>query len=122
MSDKTFGVKVNEELHDKVKDMIEVSGLTAKEWFEKAVALVELQQIKEEVSDYKEDLTELEVHTTRIYELISNMVARSIYLRDAAVKEIADNKRINGNTQAKKKKGFFAKNKEAGTKLAKNSK
>ncbi|MBZ5752750.1 hypothetical protein [Metabacillus rhizolycopersici] len=90
MADKTFGVKVSEELHDKVKELIESSGDSAKEWFEKAVAITELQTIKEGASDYSQDLTELEVHTTRIYELISNMVQRSIYIKDHAVQEVTN--------------------------------
>lgn len=90
MADKTFGVKVSEDLYEKVKLMIESSGDSAKEWFEKAVAISELQSIKEGASDYKQDLNELEVHTARIYELISNMIQRSIYIKDHAVKEIED--------------------------------
>jgi FtsZ-binding cell division protein ZapB len=90
MADKTFGVKVSEELHDRVKVMIENSGASSKEWFEKAVAVAEMQSIKQGATDYNQDLTELEVHTTRIYELISNMVQRSIYIKDHAVKEVAD--------------------------------
>ena len=88
--DKTFGVKVSEELHEKVKMMIENSGDSAKEWFEKAVALSELQSIKQGATDYSQDLTELEVHTARIYELVSNMIQRSIYIKDHEVKEISD--------------------------------
>jgi chromosome segregation ATPase len=90
MADKTFGVKVSEELHDKVKEMIENSGDSAKEWFEKAVAFAEAQSIKQGSPDYARELSELEVHTSRIYELVSNMVRQSIYLKDAAVKEVAD--------------------------------
>src|SRR5690606_19389891 len=90
MADKTFGVKVSEELHEKVKTMIENSGESAKEWFEKAVAVVELQSIKQGATDYNQDLNELEVHTSRIYELVSNMVQRSIYIKEHAVKEIVD--------------------------------
>jgi chromosome segregation ATPase len=90
MADKTFGVKVSDELNDKVRDMIEASGITAKEWFEKAVALTELTAIKQGATDYTQDLSELEVHTTRMYEIISNMIQRSIYIKDHAVKEYAD--------------------------------
>ena len=35
MADKTFGVKVSEELQEKVQNMISGSNLTAKEWFER---------------------------------------------------------------------------------------
>ena len=46
MADKTFGVKVSEELHEKVREMIENSGDSVKDWFEKAVALTEIQNIR----------------------------------------------------------------------------
>jgi chromosome segregation ATPase len=88
MSDKTFGVKVSEDLHEKVKNMIDVSGGNAKAWFEKAVALVAVQDLKEGSGNYKQDLSELEVHTTRIYELVANMIQRSEYLKMDAVKEL----------------------------------
>ena len=90
MADKTFGVKVSEELHDRVKEMIDASGITAKEWFEKAVSMTELHAIKQGATDYNQDLSELEVHTTRIYELVSSMIQRSIYIKDHAIKEYAD--------------------------------
>lgn len=90
MADKTFGVKVSEEMYDRAKMVIESSGVSAKDWFEKALALYELNSIKQGSSDYTQDLTELEHHTTRIYELIVNMIQRSVYLKDHAVKEVAD--------------------------------
>jgi hypothetical protein len=90
MADKTFGVKVSEELHEKVMVMIENSGDSAKGWFEKAVSVAELQSIKQGATDYNQDLTELEIHTARIYELTSNMVQRSIYIKDNAVREVSD--------------------------------
>ncbi|UDK94803.1 hypothetical protein EYB33_00710 (plasmid) [Lysinibacillus sphaericus] len=91
MADKTFGVKVTEEVYDKAKAAVEMSGLTGKDWLEKVIALYELNSLKDGISsDYSNDLAELEVHTTRIYSLISNMVARSTYLKDHAVKEVSD--------------------------------
>lgn len=90
MADKTFGVKVSDEVYDKVKLIIEANGITAKDWFEKAVSLYEINAIKQGSSDYTQDLSELEHHTTRIYELIANMIQRSISLKDHAVKEYAD--------------------------------
>ena len=89
-TDKTFGVKVSDEMYEKVKSVIEASGISSKEWFEKAVALYELNSIKQGSSDYTQDLTELEHHTTRIYDLITNMIQRSVYLKDHAVKEVTD--------------------------------
>src|SRR6184192_346640 len=86
MSDKTFGVKVSEEVYEKVKNMIDISGISSKEWFEKVVAVSEVQSLKDGSGDYKQDLTELEKHTTRIYELVTNMIQRANYLKDDAMK------------------------------------
>jgi chromosome segregation ATPase len=86
MSDKTFGVKVSEELHERVKNMIESSGGSAKEWFEKAVSLTEVQNLKDGSGEFKQDLTELDMHTSRIYGLVANMIQRANYLKDDAVK------------------------------------
>ncbi|WP_052353847.1 coiled-coil domain-containing protein [Neobacillus jeddahensis] len=88
MSDKTFGVKVSEDLYERVKNIIEVSGISSKEWFEKAVAMSEIQNLKEGSGDYKQDLSELELHTKRIYELVANMIQRADYLKMDAVKEL----------------------------------
>jgi DNA repair exonuclease SbcCD ATPase subunit len=82
----TFGVKVSEEVYDRVKNMVEALGVSAKEWFEKAVALTAVQDLKDGSGDYKQDLSELELHTTRIYELVANMIQRANYLKDDAVK------------------------------------
>jgi chromosome segregation ATPase len=93
MSDKTFGVKVSEELYEKVKMMIDNSGSTSKDWFEKAVALTEVQDLKTGSPDYKQDLSELEIHTTRIYELVANMILRANYIKDDAIHEL--NEKLN---------------------------
>lgn len=90
MADKTFGVKVSDDLYEKVKMMIDSSGISAKEWFEKAVSLTEMNEIKQGAIDYRQDISELEIHTTRIYELVANMIQRSIYIKDHAVKEYSD--------------------------------
>ncbi|KKE78132.1 hypothetical protein DTX80_17535 [Bacilli bacterium] len=90
MADKTFGVKVSEDLHEKTQLMIESSGLSNKEWFAKAVALVEQNELKEGSPEHKMDLVELETHTTRIYELVANMVQRSNYLKNQTVRELQE--------------------------------
>ena len=90
MADKTFGVKASDETFEKAQLLIDSSGLTSKEWFERILALYEMNTIKQGSSDYTQDLTELEHHTTRIFELVVNMVQRSDYLKDHAVKEVAD--------------------------------
>lgn len=90
MADKTFGVKVSEEMYEKVREVIEASGTSSKDWFERAIALYEMNAIKQGSSDYTQDLTELEHHTTRMYELIVNMIQRSVHLKEHAVKDVAD--------------------------------
>lgn len=88
VADTTISFKVEDELREKAQNLIKASGMTAKEWFQKAVATAELQSVKEGASDYASDLSEMEVHTTRIFELMSNMVQKSIYLRDKAVGDL----------------------------------
>lgn len=90
MADKTFGVKVSEELHEKVQNMISGSNLTAKEWFDKAVALVEVNELKVGASDYTQDLNELEAHTTRIFDLVANMLKRANYLKENETKGLLE--------------------------------
>ena len=86
MADKTFGVKVSEELQEKVQNMISESNLTAKEWFEKAMVMVAVNELKEGSTDYTQDLNELEAHTTRIFDLVANMLKRANYLKEHETK------------------------------------
>ena len=90
MADKTFGVKVSEELQEKVQNMISESNLTAKEWFEKAMALVAVNELKEGSADYTQDLNELEAHTTRIFDLVANMLKRADYLKEHETKGLLE--------------------------------
>lgn len=83
-------MKVSEEMYEKVREVIESSGTSSKEWFERAIALYEMNAIKQGSSDYTQDLTELEHHTTRMYELIVNMIQRSVHLKEHAVQDVAD--------------------------------
>lgn len=89
-ADKSFGLKVTEKNHERAKMLMEASGLTGNEWFEKLLTMEEAKSLMDPSSEYSRDLTELEQHTTRIYELVVNMVNQSVYLRDAAVKEVRD--------------------------------
>ncbi|MFS0752913.1 hypothetical protein [Oceanobacillus sp. 1P07AA] len=90
MADKTIGFKISEDLQQKTQMMIESSGLSNKDWFQKAVALVEQSELKEGSPEHKHDLIELETHTTRIYELVANMVQRSNYLKDQSTRELQE--------------------------------
>lgn len=89
-NDETFGVKVPSDLKQKAQEIVKESGLTGKEWLEKALALMDISSIKDGMLEHKEDLNELELHTTRIYELVANMVKRSAYKKDAAVGEVLE--------------------------------
>ena len=88
MADRTISFKVEDEMIEKARELIEASGGSSKEWFQKAVTLAEIQSTKEMAGDYASDLTELEAHTSRIYELISNVVQKSIYLKESSIKDI----------------------------------
>jgi hypothetical protein len=63
MADTTISFKIEEDLRDKAQNLIKSSGMTGKEWFQRAVAMVELQSVKEGATDYASDLSEMEVHT-----------------------------------------------------------
>ncbi len=91
MEDKTFDVKISEDFHNKVMEMIDSSGITSKEWFEKAVVLTEIHDLNFAAGDHNQDFSELEVHTTRIHELVANMMKREINLKNDAVKRIGEN-------------------------------
>jgi chromosome segregation ATPase len=105
VADTTISFKVEDELREKAQNLIKASGMTAKEWFQKAIATAELQSVKEGATDYASDLSEMEVHTTRIFELVSNMVQKSIYLRDKSVRDLEtlleQQREITANFQSK---------------------
>jgi DNA repair exonuclease SbcCD ATPase subunit len=84
--ERVWGVKVSDETEKRADALIKASGSNKKSWFEKMVALAEVNNLKEAAPDYTQDISELEVHTTRIYELVTNMIQRANYLRDDAVK------------------------------------
>jgi chromosome segregation ATPase len=90
MSDKTFDVKISDDFHNKVMRMIDSSGVTSKEWFEKAVVLTEIHGLNIAAGDHNEYFSELEVHMTRIHELVANMIKREVYLKKELAKKNED--------------------------------
>ncbi|WP_134704932.1 hypothetical protein [Ammoniphilus sp. YIM 78166] len=88
MSDVTFGVKVSPETKERVSAMIESSGLKGKEWFETLLSLYEMQQLKEGTKDFAKDLSELEIHTNRIVQLVGNMVTRATHEKEAVLQQM----------------------------------
>ncbi len=84
----TLSFKLDNDFRDEVKKMLDESPMNNKDWFAKAVQLMKVQSMKENSTDFASDLGELEVHTARIFELVSNMVQRSVVLRESAVREL----------------------------------
>jgi len=80
MSDSTYGFKVHPELKGKVAKMIEVSGLTSKDWFEGLVSLYELQQTKEHegINKFLSEISALGDHTSRINEIFSSLLKKVV--------------------------------------------
>lgn len=87
MADVTLGFKVSEEVKERAKQMIEASGLSAKDWIQSAITMYESKNVGMEAPEFVTSLHELEVHTTRIHELAVHMVQQSMHLKDQAVRE-----------------------------------
>lgn len=77
MSDQTFGVKVSDEVRQKINKMVEASGMSTKEWFETLLNAYEVEALKKGEPDFRKDLSELELHTGRINQLVVNMIQRA---------------------------------------------
>lgn len=88
MSDVTFGVKVSQEVKEKVNQIIEASGMKSKEWFETVLMLYEMEQLKQGSKDFSKDLSELEIHTNRIVQLVGNMVTRATHEKERILQQI----------------------------------
>lgn len=87
--DKTFGFKCTDEDHLVFEEAYQQSGFSSKdEWIKNLLQRDTLISIRDSNQEYKEDLTELEIHTIRIYELVANMIERAEHLKDSAVKEL----------------------------------
>lgn len=87
MADVTLGFKVSEEVKERAKQMIEASGMSAKDWIQSAITMYESKNVGMEAPEFVTSLHELEVHTTRIHELAVHMVQQSMHLKDQAVRE-----------------------------------
>jgi FtsZ-binding cell division protein ZapB len=89
--EKTFGFKSTDEDYSLFEEAFKHSGFPSKdEWMKSLVNREVLESVKEANHEFKQPLAELQVHTSRIYELVVNMVNQSVYLRDHAVKEVSD--------------------------------
>jgi hypothetical protein len=72
-ADKTFGVKVTDEVLERVNAIIGASGESSKKNGLKSCFL-HGDTIKQGATDYNQYLSELEIHTTRIYVCNDNKV------------------------------------------------
>lgn len=89
--EKTFGFKATDEDYLYLEELFKESGFPSKdEWVKSLVKQNGLESTKEANHEFKQPLTELQVHTSRIYELVVNMVNQAVYLRNDAVKQVTE--------------------------------
>jgi hypothetical protein len=62
----TWGVKVSDEVREKIKNAMEASGLQGKEFMESMVSLYEANMMKDSQPILAQDISELETITRRI--------------------------------------------------------
>jgi chromosome segregation ATPase len=82
MADSKFNVDSSDDFHQKEMQMIDSSGGTPKEGFNKEVALTEIHDLNEAGGDPKQDFSELEALTSRINELVANILRRETRFKD----------------------------------------
>ncbi|MGF9826293.1 hypothetical protein ABE442_11445, partial [Brevibacillus agri] len=79
MAETTKGFKMTDELKNRINSTIEAAGMTDKDWIEAVTNLWVMQDMKNGMPDFQKDISELELHTNRINELVMNMIQRSHY-------------------------------------------
>ncbi|MCR8964130.1 hypothetical protein O0550_13090 [Brevibacillus halotolerans] len=82
MAETTKGFKMTDELKSKINSTIETSGMTDKEWIEAVTNLWVMQDMKAGMLDFKKDISEIELHTNRINEVVINMIQRSAFEKE----------------------------------------
>ena len=78
MADSKLNVDSGDDFHQKEMQMTDLSGGTAKEEFDKEVALTEINDLNEAEGNHTQDFSELQVLTIRINELAADMIKREI--------------------------------------------
>lgn len=76
MADITWGVKMSEEQKERLNELIEQSGLTAKEFMVEIMQIYELQKVKESVPEVTQDIGELQKLLQRIGSIYINIGER----------------------------------------------
>lgn len=85
---KPFGVKLSEDEYQRAHELAEASGMQKKDWFIQLMSLYEANALKENFKEFGPALTELQVHTDRMYQIVVNMIQQSNHLRDSETKDL----------------------------------
>lgn len=93
--DLTFSTKVSKDVHEKAYKLLEQSGLpTLKEWFESAVAVMELHQMQGSEAEQAQDSQQMKFHLNRVQDLFLNQVQKVFDLRVAFDEQLANENRL----------------------------
>lgn len=82
MAETTKGFKMTDDLKNRINSTIEASGMTDKDWIEAVTNLWVMRDMKNGMPDFQKDVSELELHTNRINELVMNMIQRSSFEKE----------------------------------------
>lgn len=76
MADVTFGVKVNEELKQKLTKIIKDSGMQGKDFMQNLVNIYEMENTKKSTPEIAQDIVELQYLTSRMNSIYINLAHR----------------------------------------------
>jgi DNA repair exonuclease SbcCD ATPase subunit len=74
---EVFSVKVSEELRERIRALMDGSGLQGKDFMEEVVKLYELQAVKSATPSVMGDIDELQALTKRMYDIYISLVERN---------------------------------------------
>lgn len=74
---EVFSVKVSEELRERIRTLMDGSGLQGKDFMEEVVKLYELQAVKSTTPSVMGDIDELQALTKRMYDIYISLVERN---------------------------------------------
>ncbi|SHN86383.1 MULTISPECIES: hypothetical protein [Desulfitobacterium] len=90
MAESTKAFKISDELKTKINTTIQASGLQDKEWIESVTNLWVMQDVKIGLPNFKQDISELELHTKRINELVINMIERAAHEKEEISRQVLE--------------------------------
>ncbi|AVF24783.1 hypothetical protein ERICIV_00556 [Paenibacillus larvae subsp. larvae] len=79
MAETTKGFKMTDDLKNRINSTIEASRMTDKDWIEAVTNLWVMRDMKNGMPDFQKDVSELELHTNRIF---MNMIQRSSFEKE----------------------------------------